>query len=65
MDSRPVVLPSSASPAELAKRLGTDLYLDGFKEGHDEELRKLGGAVIVCTTANGEAMVKPQWAWEC
>ena len=59
MGYRTAALSSSASKAELAKRLGADLYLNGSKVKLGEELQKLGGAaVIVCTAPSGEAMAE-------
>ncbi|KAE9394933.1 GroES-like protein [Gymnopus androsaceus JB14] len=50
-------LSQSGSKKELATKLGADIYLDGSKVDHVEELLKLGGAkVILATAPNGEAI---------
>ncbi|KAE9394931.1 GroES-like protein [Gymnopus androsaceus JB14] len=57
MGYKVVALSQSGSKKELATKLGADIYLDGSKVDHVEELLKLGGAkVILATAPNGDAI---------
>lgn len=52
-----VALSSSSKKEQLAKDLGTDVYLDSSKCDAVEELNRLGGAkVIICTAPKAEAI---------
>ena len=52
-----VALSSSGSKEKFAKDLGAHVYLDGSKVNHVEELKKMGGAAMIVSTApNPEVM---------
>ncbi|PIL31264.1 hypothetical protein GSI_05962 [Ganoderma sinense ZZ0214-1] len=52
MGYRPVALSSGPGKEELARSLGAEIYFDGSRTDHAEELRKLGGAKVIMCTAN-------------
>ena len=52
MGYRPVALSSGPEKEDIARSLGAEVYLDGSKVSHVEELQKLGGAKVIVCTAN-------------
>jgi D-arabinose 1-dehydrogenase-like Zn-dependent alcohol dehydrogenase len=57
MGFRTVAIARGADKAELAKKLGADVYVDNQMQDPAAELQKLGGAqVVLATVTNGGAM---------
>lgn len=57
MGFRTVAIARGADKAELAKKLGADVYIDSQTQDVAAELQKLGGAkVILATVTNADAM---------
>jgi len=57
MGFRTVAIARGADKAELAKKLGADVYIDSQAQDPAAELQKLGGAkVVLATVINADAM---------
>jgi len=57
MGFRTVAIARGADKAELAKKLGADVYIDNRAQDPSAELQKLGGAkVVLATVTNADAM---------
>jgi D-arabinose 1-dehydrogenase-like Zn-dependent alcohol dehydrogenase len=57
MGFRTVAIARGADKAELAKKLGADIYIDNKAQDPAAELQKLGGAkVVLATVTNADAM---------